>query len=629
MKQNNVYKVNLREFSFLLWEQLDIENTILNQNGNYEFTRDMIESMLRKACSFAYEVLGPEYQSSDREGCELLEEGKVLLPKSFPHLWKRFRTSEWGRLSGPKEYGGFGAPYILSQVIHEIFLGANPSFITFGGFCIPTTYLIDYFGDTFLKEIFCKKLVSNEWGAALCLTEQEAGSDLGNIKTKAIRQKDGTYSIEGSKRFISAGMHDLTENIIYVLLARAEGAPLGTIGLSCFIVPRYWVRKDGGIGDDNHVRCIHIEQKMGLHGIPVARLTFGDDGLCRGYLLGTKENVGLSQVFTMMNHARITTGLYALGMASSAYLNALEYSRQRIQGVDIHQGFNPRTERVPIIKHVDVRRMLLEMKSKVEGCRALIVKLAYHYTLYLQLRQLPDDRSREVAEAHESLVSLLTPIVKAYTSDQAWRISELAIQVFGGNGYMKDYPVEQYARDVKITSIWEGTNFIQSADLIRYKLSMGTNAKLFNLFCNDIYGILNKTNGNGDFEYDLKKLELAFASLRDTHNLFKKWVRERKVEYAFSVSTRFMEMMAEVTIGCLLLEGAVISDHVLKTSTNVISNDIDFYKGKIASARFFIRNILPGVFTKAEILASEDPTIVEANSDILGQFEKDIYPDVS
>ena len=507
-------------------------------------------------------------------------------------------------------------------MVNEIFMGASPTFMIYSGFCSPAMYLIERFGTDDLKARFTQKLAEQSWGACLCMTEPNAGTDVGAARTKAIKQDDGTYLIEGGKIFISSGMHDLTENIVYIVLARVEGAPDGTTGLSCFVVPRFNQLDDGTL-EDNNVRCVRLEEKMGLHGCATAQLTYGESGPCKAYLLGERENIGIRQLSTMMHMARISTGIYALGLANRAYMSAVEYANERIQGVDFRQAFNPKAEKVAIIKHADVRRMLLEMKSKVEGCRALVHKLTYHQSIRSDIEvaqqnnlSLPDNW-KELHKYHESLVNLLTPIVKAYTSDQAWRVSETAIQVFGGHGYICDHPVEQCARDSKILSIWEGTNFIQSADLMRDKLAMGRNSKLLALYKSEVEKSITDIREAGFMAKEVDELEASLNTLIETHALMGQWVRERKMEFIFGVSTRFLEMMSEVTLAWLLLDAAAISLHALKDLED--ESDEAFYKGKVASAEFFVRNILPGVKSKADIIALEDPSFIEADIDIFSK----------
>ena len=338
------------------------------------------------------------------------------------------------------------------------------------------------------------------------------------------------------------------------------------------------------------------------------------------YLLGERENIGLRQLATMMHMARISTGIYALGLAGRAYMSAAEYADQRIQGTSFKEAFNPKAKKVAIMNHIDVRRMLLEMKSKVEGCRALIHKLTFHQSWVTNLPALEElnpgksEQYQELKKHHESLVHLLTPIVKAYTSDQAWRVAELAIQVYGGHGYIKDHPVEQVARDVKILSIWEGTSFIQSADLIKDKLAMGRSSKLLALYQTQVNASIERNRAAGAMLAETDALEEALQTFVETHALMGRWVKERKLELIFAISTRFLEMMAEVTLSWLLLDGAVISVQKLKNLED--PQDEAFYQGKIAGAQFYVNNILPGVKSKAQIIAKEDTSALNATSDI-------------
>ncbi len=624
MKFNNAYRVDLRDQFFLLWEQFKVQDQLLDSELYPEFDQSFINQLITHSRDFAYDKLGPLYQSSDRDGCKLTAEGDVILPEGFDRLWQDFIEAEWGRLGAPEEDGGLGAPYVISQMINEIFMGANPAFMIYSGFCSPALYLIKTFGTQHLQDQFNSKLANNEWGACLCMTEPDAGSDIGNVRTKAIKQDDGSYIIEGEKIFISSGMHDLTSNIAYIVLGRVEGARAGTVGLSCFVVPRFNVSEKGKVlaGDakDNGVRCVRLEEKMGLHGCATAQISFGIDAPCRGYLLGERENIGLRQLMTMMNLARIATGIYALGMASSAYLNAAEYAAQRIQGTDFKSSFNPKAPRVPIIAHIDVKRMLLEMKSKVEGCRALIVKLCFHQSMTTDVEikhsdnRISDEEAKAQTYHHQSLVNLLTPIVKAYTSDQAWKVAELAIQVYGGHGYISDHPVEQYARDIKVLSIWEGTNFVQSADLFRDKLAMGRHSKLLVVYQQEIEKFLAAIEDFPDFTVQKERLKQALDCLSDTHKLLGSWIREQKMELIFAVSTRFLEMMAEVTLGWLLLDSAVIAKRALEDLKDPA--DQPFYEGKVTSAMFFLNNILPDVFGKAEIIKLADDSSAIANADM-------------
>lgn len=600
---NQIYKTDLQDFLFLLWSQFALDDDLFADGKYNRCSEQAINEILQRAKEFACEKLGVAYQASDEEGCEL-EEGNVVLPSSYRALWHEFQN-EWGNLSVPEEFGGFDIPPVVMQMVLEMFMGANPSFMTYGGFCRPSATLVEKYGSDIQKRLFKSRLEESQWTSCLCLTEPQAGSDVSLVNTKAVKQDDGTYLLTGEKYLISAGMHDLTENTIYFVLARGENSALGTYGLSCFIVPKYWVEENGEIAEFNHVECIDLADKMGFKGCANTHLTFGQKGQCRAYLLGDRENVGLIQFLTLMNQARISTGVYALGMASSAYHNALRYALNRSQGKKFEQSFNPRASTVKIVEHIDVQRMLLEMKSKVEGCRALIAKLSICES-YVSKYQDQADMQALLAE-NQGLVDLLTPVVKAYVSDQAWRICELAIQTCGGKGYLKELGLEQYARDIKVLSIWEGTNYVQSQDLIRDKLGLGNESKLYRIFCKQINAFLEKASDYPDFNKEFESLKLALEDLDKMLVLVREWIRSKKMEKIPAYSTRILHAFGEVTLSWLLLLGACAARDELSKSPD--EKFESYCEAKIASAKFFVFNILPNVHSTLSIMNEDESYI--------------------
>ena len=599
MANNNIYKTDLREFDFLLWEQFTKAKDVFDSELYKSCTEDTIGEILTRAKRFSYEHLGAAYQASDEQGCKL-EDGKVTLPKEYPELWQRFKE-DWGNMASIDGSSSTSMPPFAMQMLLEMFMGANPSFMTYGGFCLPSSVLVEKYGTELQKSLFKEKLATSEWTSCLTLTEPQAGSDVSLVNTKAKKQDDGTYLLTGEKYLISAGMHDLTENTVYFVMGRGDESSEGTFGLSCFIVPKYWVEEDGSIGDFNNVECIGLADKMGFNGCANTHLTFGKNGPCKAYLMGNREKVGLLQFLTLMNQARISTGVYALGMASSAYLNALNYATQRLQGKKFHESFNPAAQRVNIIGHVDVQRMLLEMKSKVEGCRALIAKLTLSESLINVYKNNPDKKDDVFKQ--QGLMNLLTPVVKAYVSDNAWRICELAIQTCGGKGYLKDLGIEQYARDVKVLAIWEGTNYIQSQDLIRDKLGMGATGKLYRIYQEEIETFLGHANDFPEFTSEFRQLSTSYNHLTEALNQVQAWVKSKQLNRIPAYSTRILHLMGDVTIAWLLLEAATVSAAAL-TKDNRRQTD-DFYEGKIHSARFFINNELPRSQVTLNIIKNE------------------------
>ncbi|HNI60532.1 MAG TPA: acyl-CoA dehydrogenase, partial [Pseudomonadota bacterium] len=459
-----------------------------------------------------------------------------------------------------------------------------------------------------LRDIILEKMFSGVWAGTMCLTEPGAGSDVGILKTSAKKNADGTYSITGTKCFISAGDHDLTENIIHLVLARTENAPAGTKGLSLFIVPKVRVNPDGTLGESNDVAVGGLEHKMGIRASATAVLNFGENSACLGEMVGgpASEHQGMKQMFNMMNFARIGVGIQSLAVASTAYLNALRYTRERKQGSSIQNFKDPNAPRVPIIEHADVRRMLLDMKSRVEGLRALIAKVAAH-----------NDRATIAAHGggdgkasyHQGQVELLTPLVKAYGSDQAFRICETAIQTLGGVGYTSDYGIEQYCRDAKIFSIYEGTNHIQAMDLVGRKLGMAGGANL-QAYLADIQAFVGSHSEHPKLGPEVKLLGEATAALQGTTMRLLSWFYGGQLELVPLVANRFLEMMSENTLAWLLLDQAVLAESKL-AGLEKDHPDQAFYVGKRHAAQYFARNVLPGVIDKADILAREDKSPVE------------------
>jgi alkylation response protein AidB-like acyl-CoA dehydrogenase len=581
----NRFKSDLREIRFVLFDQLHFED-ILGKPPYAQWSRDEVEMVLGEVDRFVKEVTGPLDQVGDRVGCRF-EAGKVTAPPGFKEAWTKLYEAGWYQLSAPEEWGGQGAPMTLHVVVAEQVAGSNVAFGSYPGLAIGAAEVIHAFGTKDQKEKYLPKLFGGGHGGTMCLTEPHAGSDVGLAKTSARRLPDGTYAIRGTKIFITAGDHDITENIIHLVLARVEGALPGTKGLSLFIVPK--LRLDGS---SNDVATGSIEHKMGLNGSATAVLNFGENDGCVGELVGTEEHVGMSQMFKLMNGARIGVALQGLGVASTAYLNALQYARERKQGAHVSRWKDPTAPRVPIVSHPDVRRMLLDMKARVEGMRALIYKLALHKDRATAIAGSDDEKSGY----HAGQVELLTPIVKSWSSDQGFRICETAIQVYGGAGYLKDHPVEQHCRDAKVFSIYEGTNHIQAMDLVGRKLAM-SGGQSFRAFLGDVSGFVGANQAHPVIGPEAQSLGKAADALGGTAMKLLSWFQTGKMELVPLAANRFLEMMAEVAVAWLLLDGARIAAD---------RGDDPFYKGKIETARYFVRNVLPDTICKAKILAADD-----------------------
>ena len=455
------YRADLRDLKFQIFEWLPGEE-LLAAERFADWDRDNVEMVLDEAETLAREVFAPANEDGDRIGAQW-QDGKVTTPDSFKALYKALAEGGWIGSTADPEYGGLGLPDVVGAAVNEMFIGSNMSFSLTTLLTRGTAMLVAHFGTEELRRAMCEPMISGRWAGTMCLTEPQAGSDVGASATEAVQQDDGSYLLRGDKIFITAGEHDLTENIIHAVLARTPGSPPGTRGLSLFIVPKIRVEEDGELGEANDVVCTGIEHKMGIHGSPTCSISFGHSGACKGYLLG-EEGDGMPLMFHMMNAARIEVGVQGAAVAAAAQQAALAYAKERLQMRHWNPAAGTGHAQVAIIEHPDVRRMLLISAAYVQAMRALLLKTAYHLDV--------SHDGGEDAERHNALVEVLTPICKAWCSDWGFRVTEWSLQVFGGYGYTRDYPAEQYVRDAKITSIYEGTNGIQALDFVGRKLRL-------------------------------------------------------------------------------------------------------------------------------------------------------------
>lgn len=607
MSDVNHFKADLQELEFSLFQQFRL--TDLFASAPFEhMTEEDARMILREAHTFAGEIIGPTLQSSDATGA-VLEGDRVKAPGEMREIWRQYYEGGWNTLSMPEEDGGQGAPQLLSMAVNEMMSAANTAFYMYPALTNGAAGVIRAFGTPEQKELFAPNLENGRWGGTMVLTEPQAGSDVGMSTTKAVPGSNGGYKITGNKIFISGGDHDLTENIIHLVLARVEGAPKGSRGLSLFIVPRIRVNPDGSLGEPNDVVCTSIEHKMGIHGSATAALAFGESGNCEGFLLGGEKKSedpgeGMRKMFLMMNGARVGVGLQSLAVASTAYLNALAYARTRIQGAHFRDG-RPESGGVPIIQHPDVRRMLLEMKATVEGCRALI----YHTVRLADEATTLRAKDAEGAEGLMDYYGLLIPLVKAHVSDMAVHVASIAVQVHGGAGYTADFPAEQYLRDARIFPIYEGTNGIQALDLVGRKL-MQSGGALIGRFTTEIAEFVKSLKKRKGYETECAHLARAMEGFNQVLGKYMEFFTQDKREVVLLTATRFLESMSRIMITRLLLEGAMLAEDTLAGASED-SPDAQHALGKIASARFYARNILPGVFGFHDVMAEGDMTAME------------------
>ena len=605
----NFFNRNSRDAKFLLFEHLKIEK-LQEYESFRDFKRKTISMVVDEALKLAKEVLGPTMQDGDFEGCHF-EDGEVKFPKSYYRAWKLFAETGWvGQINSPK-YGGQGLPMVIAAIISEFFQGANCTLAIGGELTAGAAGLIESFGTAVEKEIFLEKMYTGQWSGTMALTEPQAGSDVGAAITRAIPLADSetsrVYRIEGNKIFTTWGQQDITENIIHLVLARIDGAAAGTRGLSLFIVPKIWVNADGALESFNDVVCTGIEHKMGQSACPTCSLTFGGKGGCRGILLGS-TTAGMSKMFQMMNELRLHTGLQGLALASAAYDAASQYAKTRIQGAPFT---TPKGAAVPIVQHEDVRRMLMNLKAGTEALRALIGMVFY---LADQARHDPSEAIRNQARRY---LEFYIPIVKSCGSDFAYELTRDAIQIYGGYGYCKDYPAEQYSRDCKITSIVEGTNYIQAKDLVTRKIGIGKgDNQIFSEWFQDVRSFGERHDTDPDFATDSQVLIEAASATRDIADALVTFSTNGTSELVALNATRLVECIADVTMAKLMLEQGLIARDSLKAG-RPRSSDKVFYQGKVQTARYFCRSILPRTLARQRIVALADDSAIQIPEEAL------------
>jgi alkylation response protein AidB-like acyl-CoA dehydrogenase len=598
--------VDRRDQDFVIWEQNDCAD-ILNHEMYREFNKKTCSLILTEARALAIKELLPLLAEGDTEGVRY-ENGTVQVPESFHRVFELVKEGEWNNLSVPAEMGGQGAPTFLGAAAAEYFMGANWPLFCYATMGNGTANMIQLYGTPEQKETYVQKLTSAEWGGTMLLTESEAGSDVGALSTTAIKNPDGSYSLSGNKIFITNGEHDLAENIIHPVLARIEGDPAGTRGISLFLVPKYFVNDDGSLGDRNDIVCSGIEEKHGIHASATCSMTLGSKGKCIGYLLG-QEREGMKIMFNMINGARMSTGLQGLTYASAAYMLAVNYARERIQGRDLADFADHSAPSVPIIKHPDVRRNLLWMKSYVDGMRSFF----YYMTVLATKGKIGE--TAEDRERYGDLFSMLTPVVKDYMAVKGHDVCVQAIQLFGGAGYTKDYLVEQYARDCKITTIYEGTSGIQALDMLGRKLGMKEGTVFMN-FLGEIQKTVDRASRVEQIQELAVKVEAAANRLGEIALHLGKKAMSAEFKVAFAHSLPFLHVIGDTIMAWMLLWRALTAADRL--SDNPKKKDKAFYEGQIKTAEFFIHTELPATIGKMNAIADGCAAAIQISDEGFG-----------
>jgi alkylation response protein AidB-like acyl-CoA dehydrogenase len=593
------YKSNLRDVEFNLFEVLGRQE-LLGTGPFAEVDADTARDMLAEVNRLAAGPVAESFTDADRNPPVFdPATGTVTLPESFRKSFRTLMDAEWWRLSVPPELGGTVVPRSLAWAVAEFVLGANPAawMYTNG----PTFATVLWKIGTPEQKRFAEQAVEREWGATMVLTEPDAGSDVGAGRTKAIEQPDGTWHIEGVKRFITGAEHDMSENIFHLVLARPEGAGGGTKGLSMFLVPKYLVNEDGSLGERNGVKVTNLEHKMGLKVSTTCELTFGDpDRPAVGTLVGGVHD-GIRQMFLIIEHARMMVGSKAIETLSTGYLNALDFAKNRVQGPDLTRQLDKASPRVTIINHPDVRRMLMLQKAYAEGLRALMLYTATQQDA-VQLAQANGTVDAAAAARND----LLLPLVKGVGSERAYEMLALSLQTFGGSGFLQDYPIEQYIRDSKIDSLYEGTTGIQSLDFFFRKMVRDQGAAVQSLLA-EIAAFAVADNGNGRLKTERAALAEATSQIEamlTTMTGFAVGSLEQPEEvYKVGLnSVRLLLAFGDLIIGWLLARHAEVAQRALDNADTLSEADRDFYAGKIAVARFFATTVLPRLESERKIL---------------------------
>ncbi len=581
------YQPPLRDYQFIYNELLDPKR-IQALPGCEEFDSELVGSVLEEAGKLCAEVLFPLNRTGDEEGCQF-KDGEVLTPSGFKQAYTQFAEDGWSGIACDPEHGGQGLPNAVTLLVEEMTCAANLSFALYPGLSHGAYNAIEVHGEEALKQLYLPKLAEGAWTGTMCLTEPHSGTDLGLLRTKAVPQEDGSYLITGTKIFITAGEHDLTENIVHLVLARMPDAPAGIKGISLFVVPKFLPDENGEVGERNGVVCGAIEHKMGIKASSTCVLNFDE---AKGWLVG-QPHKGMRGMFTMMNTARLGVGLQGVGIADVAYQNAVIYARERLQGRSLKGAKSPDKPADSLLVHPDVRRMLLTQRAYVEGSRALGAWIASEIDIY---QRSPD---KAEAQAAEDLVALLIPVFKAFGTDIGFECANLGMQVFGGHGYIREQGMEQFVRDARIAQIYEGTNGIQALDLVGRKLPAHTGRYLRRFF-HPVADYIEAHQQDAQLAEFIQPLAKAFGRLQRASA----WIAQSGLadpDQAGAAATDYLRLFGLTALAYLWTRMAELSLPQLE------GEERRFYQAKIDTARFFMQRLLPqsgGLFSA--ILAGSD-----------------------
>ncbi|WP_420569577.1 acyl-CoA dehydrogenase C-terminal domain-containing protein [Thalassovita sp.] len=587
------YTAPVKDMQFVLHDLLKVSQSDVPGYGDLE--SDFTSAVLEEAGKITSEVLAPLNTVGDKEGC-VLENGVVRVPTGFQEAFDQVREGGWTGLDLPEQYGGQGMPYVMGIAVGEMFSSANQAFSMYQGLTHGAASAILAHGTDAQKDTYLPKMVSCEWTGTMNLTEPHCGTDLGLMRTKAVPQDDGSYKISGQKIFISAGEHEMSDNIIHLVLAKIPGGPEGIKGVSLFIVPKFIVNEDGTPGARNGVSCGAIEEKMGIHGNSTCVMNYDE---ATGYLLGD-EHKGMRAMFTMMNEARIGVGMQGLTQAEAAYQNAVIYAKDRLQGRDVTGVKNPDGPADPLIVHPDIRRNLMDQKSFIEGARAFI----------LWSSVMIDKAHRNGDKDADGLVSLLTPVIKGFLTDEGYDMTVQAQQVYGGHGYIEEWGMSQFTRDARIAMIYEGANGVQALDLVGRKLAQD-GGKHVMAFFELVKTFLKENEGNEALKADfLDPLKAASKDLQAAGTYFMQ-NGMKNPNNALSGSYDFMHLFGHVCLGLMWAQMAKASLEALENGTE----DPDFYETKLTTGRFYMARRLPITATHLARINSGADTVMSLDAE--------------
>jgi len=592
------YKAPVDDALFLLNDVFHIEH-YGNLPGFSDASPDVVEAVLREAAKFSEEVLTPLNRVGDKEGCKHATDGSVTTPKGFKEAYKQIVEGGWIGISVPAEFGGQGLPATMTIMVNEFLCSANMAFAMYPGLTQGAIAALLVHASDELKKKYLPKMVEGVWTGTMNLTEPHCGTDLGLLRSKAVKQGDGSYKISGTKIFISAGEHDLSQNIIHLVLARIEGAPAGTKGISLFVVPKILVNNDGSLGARNAVSCGSIEEKMGIHGNSTCVMNY--DG-ATGWLVGA-ENRGLNAMFTMMNEARLGVGVQGLALSEVAYQNAAAYAKERLQGRAISGVKYPDKPADPIIVHPDVRRTLMSIRAFNEAARALVMWTALKSDV---AHRSNDEKERMIADDH---MGLLTPVIKGVLTDGGFANAVMAQQVFGGHGYIAEHGMEQFVRDARIAQIYEGANGIQALDLVGRKLGKDGGRAIMAFF-NEVQSYLKERTSNDALNPYLKPLGQSLAHLQEASMWFMQNAMA-KPDNAGAGSYDYMHLFGLVALGymwCKIAEAAIAK---LPKANGAAAR----LNAKLVTARFFMDRMLPETATRLARVKSGAASTMELADD--------------